>query len=429
MWIPLVSEPKPGNSIVDAPSLVVPLLSKTSETQVEEDDDVQIINHQRSNLKGIDEYVKASYVAALTKNNHCGPILALKDYYKSSAGHLLLDIGLQRVFERNLESTSKRLAHRLKKTTDNNTKLVAELDSVKKELSKFQELNKPFETKSRFKCPRCRFSTEFQTVFESHLERPHIVGSRNYLCNWCEFKSKNADQMIAHFLYKHKRRCIIDKPLPIHLCRYCPYETSSKRLITSHVNSCERSFPRDSFLGPKDYGENDFPGVTSRLISQEDIKAYERTRNALVLSSYNPNQVNVPGLNEHDAQRRVLIVPNRYIPQSLSHAVTNKEAEVSDPNILGNPVHLICNSRRNNRSKKDKGEHPLDIINPQFSIAFFFFILIIWNSFLPQVRATINQDCFICSQHRTSPHLLHQIARPFCEILELISHTRTVDQL
>lgn len=361
VWKPLVSEPKPGDSIVEVPSMVVPLLSKSQDIPEQtsaDDDEVQIISQHKSNFKNVDEYVKASYVAALTKKGDRGAILALKNYHQSSAGQLLLDIGLKRAFELDLGNKARKLSYRIKKTTEDKTELIDELESIKKELVQCRESNKPFKSGPKFKCPHCNFTTNFRIVLQGHLEVPHTNAKREYLCNWCEFKHKSADQIITHYLHNHKRLCRIEEPLPIHICRLCPFETNSKRRMASHYSKCEVNFQFNSFQGPQDYGEDDFPGVTSRLITQDDIQAYERVRNSLVLSSYNPHHVKVSGLTEHGEQRQVIIVPSRYSP-NLNHVDFIARPVNSDCTIVCNPLQQFAknNSRQNNRLKKSAGKH------------------------------------------------------------------------
>lgn len=355
IWKPLLSEPSPGDSIVEAPSLVVPLLLKTEEAneQMNQDDEVEIIGQQGGNFRNPQEYVKASCVAALTQKGDQGVILTLKDYHNSFAGKLLLDIGLNRANERNLESNARKIAYRLRNKSSGNQDLIRELELIKKELVSYQELNKPFKSRSKFMCPHCHFATEFMMVLDGHLEIPHISHRKEYMCNWCEFKTKSADQIIAHFMHNHKKRCKVEKPLPIYLCRFCSYETNSKRLITSHTVSCLKTFPQSSFMGPQFYGENDYPGVTPKPITQDDIKAYERARNAMLLSSYNPHQLSVSNSNE---QRRVLIVPSRYLPHKFNRASAGPTNVTSESNIASNPLQHFVNSRDHDRNKKVKSK-------------------------------------------------------------------------
>lgn len=147
-------------------------------------------------------------------------------------------------------------------------------------------------------------------------------GKREYLCNWCEYRVKDCNSIVFHNLVEHKKRCRIEKPLALHLCRFCPYECKSKRKLETHLSRCAQFFPQSIIQGPQEHGENDYPAITSKMITQEDIKTYEETLKAIRLAAYNPHQIKISGY-----QQQGVVVPGQSSDANLSPAV-NKFASL-----------------------------------------------------------------------------------------------------
>lgn len=300
------TEVLPDDAILDAPSLVTPLLLKKASKWIPDSTDRDSL---RINRKSVDQYIKLTTIASLThtKTNTLSQILCLDDYYASSAGELLFAIGLSRVREYTLQSDVKKLSRTISKGGDGVPELEARLDSTEKELSQTQSTNKAYKSDEILRCSQCPFKTESSIVMSGHYEVPHFE-KRMHQCNWCCFSCKEPNLIIYHNLIEHKRRVRIEREQSTHCCRFCQFECKGKRKLVSHLNKCERLFPHHNFLSPGDYGQYDYPAVTSKLITQEDVSAYEQALKTLRLAAYNPHQLKIStGSQKHNGAQPPLV--------------------------------------------------------------------------------------------------------------------------
>lgn len=345
----------PDDAIVEAPSLVTPLLLKkktvwpNEKTEINSDessklpetgrhkspdsDDIQIVKEvskdsaqdnvnsaetsnsggdKAAKFKPVEEYIKATTVSSLTANktsNTKSPVLIIDDYYNTSAGKLLFGIGLSRVTEFTLERDVIKLVKKIRRSSTGCPEMIEKLESLREQLSQARASNNVYTAEQKFSCHCCPFKSDSEVVLLNHLEKPHRLQTKKYSCNWCDFKASDPGQVVIHSLIEHKQRCRSEKPPVLHSCVYCPYETNSKRKLVTHHARCEHSFPHNSFLGPEDYGERDYPAITSKFITQADIRCYEQTLGSLRLATYNPYQLKVPiDQNNH---RSLLVVPKQ----------------------------------------------------------------------------------------------------------------------
>lgn len=360
----LLGEIFPDDTIVDAPSLVTPLLLKKKtiwpprvvspspsspspsspapESQSNGTDQNQDSNEQDSTndvqvLKVIsrpsdkpnviignkdryrkdEDYIKASVIANLTNNtrptNH-NPTLAIQDYQKSSAAQFLCSIGLSRVNEFILEEKNRVISRKIRKGLPD---MIPDLEAARTRLIETKRNNSPYTLNQTLCCHQCAFKTDSQLVLDAHLESPHRNAAKFYSCNWCNFKTKDSSQIIFHNHVIHKKfRSRIDKPLSIHCCRYCPFESNSKRKFTSHIVRCEQTFQEDLVQVPD--GPLDYPALTSKLITQQDIRIYESTLKSLRLAAYNPHQVKVKSSAHGFANQPILLLPQHAFPTGQS---------------------------------------------------------------------------------------------------------------
>lgn len=296
MYVPIGTEIHPDDAIVETPSLVTPLLLKKAQQS------------SSKNLKAND-YIKSTTVASLTNANKT--ILAIEDYYKSSVGELLMDIGLSRVKEHTL-------------------KLWKDPDQI-------------YRPERRFRCRLCPFKTEFLTVLEGHLEAPHMNLKKEYLCNWCDYKIKDANKIVFHTYIEHKKRSRIEKPLSNHNCCYCSFETKSKRKMNSHILRCQQFFPHSVLQGPQEFGEFDYPAITSKFITRDDIKTYDKTLENLRLAAYNPHQLKVSGATN-------IYQPILIIPRKSQSSFQNKTRVLQHPKL---PLSSFANGKEAMRTATD----------------------------------------------------------------------------
>lgn len=357
----------PDDSILETPSLVTPFLlirepvwQRRSRDVVEKNDeepndDVEIVkvvdrNGQQDPIAPIDtryrkteSYIKDTVIHSLTNNNkqHLNQqetILAIEDYYKSSASQLLCSIGISLVGEFTMEERFKKLSQKMRKGEGG---LIAEFDSLKASLAQAKANNRPYKLNKHLRCHNCSFWTPFTSVLEHHLEMPHRTASNVFLCNWCEFKTKNSTQILYHnYVVHNKKRCQLEQPLQKHCCAFCPFETNSKRKHTTHVTKCERNFQCWLNMAPEE--SSDYPAVTAKCVTQLDIRTYESTLKGLRLSAYNPHQIKVSSTAWGMDGLPILLIPKTAQPTSSLGSAASKQTVA--PSI---PVSEASNPYRN----------------------------------------------------------------------------------
>lgn len=338
----------PDDSIVEAPSLVTPLLLKKKTIwprlegekkpeavpeqtkEIADSDDIQVLKvvdkcqidgqpngglpptEPICKTKDVEEYIKSATIASLTNNksgNTKSSVLTIDDYYSSSAGKLLLGLGLSRVNQFILEQDVSRTTRKIRRATSDCPEMIEKLESLRERLSQARASNSVYHLEHKLKCPCCSFKSDLMIVLDEHLEKPHRVSSKKYTCNWCDFRAYDSNQVVIHSLVEHKKRSKSEKPPVLHSCIFCPFETNSKGKLATHQNRCEQTFPHDSFLGPADYKDEEYPGVTSKFITQSDIRCYDQTLKSLRLAAYNPYHLKAPFGQSHSAYRSLLVVP------------------------------------------------------------------------------------------------------------------------
>lgn len=378
----LLGEILPDDSIVDAPSLVTPLLLKkrsiwpakiidepvqpseqknTNDTEKPSNDNVEInINSEkRDSDKGqgpnddiqivrvvdpnssepatasrylpIEEYIKSTVVVSLTNNSIFSSnknTLAISDYYKSSVGEMLLGIGLSRVNEFLLGEQFKRTSSKIEQGASD---LIHRWESLRSDLNEAVKSNAPYKLETKYECQRCKFKSDSLNVLEAHLESPHRDNSRaSYICNWCNVRTKDPAQMVYHNHLVHKRRCQVEKPISAHCCRYCPFESKAKRKFTAHFTKCEQSFQPNRVQVYNEELGVEFPAITSKFITREDVRTYESTLKALRLAAYNPHQIKVSTSNQ--VGQPVLVLSRKMVP--YNHNVTSCSTTNTSTNLL-----------------------------------------------------------------------------------------------
>lgn len=397
----LLHEILPDDSIVEAPSLVTPILIKKKTTwpsrgqkylvnindnntdrspdesnsgvNSDSSDEIQVIKvvtkpvlvgnqNFRFGHKTAEEYIQSTTLASLKNQSQHGvrdSILTLEDYYKSSVGEMLLGIGLSRVREYTLNTDRKRLATKIRKGGGDYTDQIPLLESLSSQLSQAQISNGPYRSSKTFTCPHCNFKAEHESVIQGHLEIPHL-NRRDYLCNWCDYKTKDSSSIGFHTFKEHGKRCRLERPQSHHICQFCQFECQSKKKITSHLEKCKELYNSNTYLSPKDNEGIEFPAVTSKLITQKDVQTYEQTLKNLRLAAYNPHQLKIPGSRQQDNNRLpVLVVPRQNQPSTSSSDASmssnstkpsNKKSSSIDLAAGKNPFGRIISSMRSNQS-------------------------------------------------------------------------------
>lgn len=337
-------EIEPDDAILECPSLVTPLLIKKADTwplkaQPGEDGLAKETvaqneqqEHQETTSKITNSLVRATTVASLTNPHQIKPILAIPDYHRSSVGSFLIGLGVSRANEWIIKDNIRKTKRAIRKE-ENCSDFIAELERLNEQLRETVTNNKPF-TFSLIKCPRCEFKTESSVVLEGHMNYPHVTPKREYTCNWCDLKTKDAKQMTFHNHLIHRRRCYIDPPMQLHECPYCPHESNSKAKSLSHIARCLKTFSESRNQAPLD--ETDYPAVTSKPINKEDVKIYEETLQAIRLAAYNPNQHKLPGTSLQSGPQKLLVVPRSTVN---NHSFITNTADGLLSQNLGNVMN------------------------------------------------------------------------------------------
>lgn len=194
------------------------------------------------------------------------------DFFTSSAGDFLMQIGLDRVSEHYNKEQIKAKEREMRR----HGRSAELLESAKKHAEDFQKSkarNAAFHHKLK-RCQTCDFKTESQMVLEGHLLTPHFTQRRELQCSFCPFITRDAKAIIFHMEAHHSKVPVMEPPPQFYECPFCPFETNLKNKAGTHVNRCQRYFNNNVNQSPG----NDFqaPGMTSKPITNEDIKMYEK---------------------------------------------------------------------------------------------------------------------------------------------------------
>lgn len=398
----------PNDAILEAPSLVTPMLIKkhtiwppaindlqtsttTSDDRVRDvlpcesaeeqgenmSDDVEIVRvvkprvddsdrRTQSNNNVLQDYIRKTAIASLTKASKFtqnNSILTIDNYFGSSVGEMLIGIGLSRVKENTLANEMRQVTRKVRRQSENYGQLVSELESIRSQLRQTTEANKCYSSKKLIECPHCPFKSEFATVMSGHLERPHQNKKREFLCNWCNYKIRDFSLMSFHFLTEHKQRCQSTAPIPLHICHLCSFECKSKRKLMSHLMRCEPNFPTDTFLGPSDYGVEDYPAITSKLITKDDLRTYEDTLKEIRLASYNSNMLRLPS-----NQQPIYVMPQHNGPILSNSGSKTKDHNQFKSNSItespGSAVGMVRNClQKPNETDSQSADRPTQLLN------------------------------------------------------------------
>ena len=267
-------------SILDCPSQVVPLIIKKS-------------NSFPAKLKQEKEDNPKQIPSAPNQNSNNKNMLTISDFYSSSVGKFLIGVGLSRVKQWYHKDAINKVRKQIRKE--------GEAEDLMEELKKQQDyLNTCRSANSSYlfsteKCEHCEFRTEFKSILDQHMLYPHMTARKEFKCNYCQFSTRDSKVIIGHVNMLHEKKCLIELPPQLYECPICPYESGVKSKAATHIAKCLKFFiPEKLLINKDDY----FPTITPKPITQEDIKIYEATLQALRFAALNPqNKVpQIPGL-------------------------------------------------------------------------------------------------------------------------------------
>lgn len=271
-----------NDSILDCPSQVVPLMIKRKDVFPEK--------FKESDQEDVSVKNADSTTTNLTNSKH---MLSISDFYGSSAGKFLVGLGLSRVKQWYYKDEISKLRKQIKREGEQED-LIDDLRDRQEAYTECRAANSSYSFKME-KCPHCEFRTEFKSILEGHLAFPHMTPRREYKCNYCEFATRDCKQIIIHTQHFHHKKCFIEIPPQLYECPVCPYESGVKSKAATHITKCLKFFNPEKLLSIE---ESDYPTVTPKPITQDDIKIYEATLQALKFAALNPQTKvpHIPGL-------------------------------------------------------------------------------------------------------------------------------------
>ncbi|OQR69890.1 hypothetical protein BIW11_11993 [Tropilaelaps mercedesae] len=251
---------KDSEALVEVPSLTCPMLIKEKDVFARRLKDGKVIPP------------KPRKTPVHSQNQFKLGQASVVDFFSSSAGDFLMQIGLDRVSEHYNKEQIKAKEREMRR----HGRSAELLESAKKHAEDFQRSkarNAAFHHKLK-RCQTCDFKTESQLVLEGHLLTPHFTQRRELQCSFCPFITRDAKAIIFHMEAHHNKVPVMEPPPQFYECPFCPFETNLKNKAGTHVNRCQRYFNNNVNQSPG----NDFqaPGMTSKPITNEDIKMYEK---------------------------------------------------------------------------------------------------------------------------------------------------------
>ena len=241
-------------------------------------------------------------------------MLTIADFYKSNIGNFLIGIGLSRAKEWHHRDAIKQTQKLIRKEGEQEEH-VEELRKQNKHYSECKAANSIFTFKMN-KCHMCEFKSESQAVMDGHYAIPHVTNRKEYKCNYCLFLTRDARTIVYHFQTQHRKPCNIQIPPHLYECPTCNYESNQKAKALAHMAKCTKIFNEDKVQTTVDV-ENEYPAITPKPITQEDIKMYEATLQALRPVILNPGMQlpYIPGLPRGLQQQMLLMQQQQYAQQ------------------------------------------------------------------------------------------------------------------
>ena len=324
----------------------------------------EINKQQQSNDK--DQAVKNGQTNNTNNEPNKLTMLTVGDYYKSSVGSFLMGIGMRRCQETYLKDSIRQTQKVIRKEGE----LDEHLNVLNKQNEQFEDcktVNSIYTFKQN-KCTMCDFKTDCDSVMQYHLSIPHLSNRKEFKCNFCTFLTRDARVIIYHFLNDHKKHCNIELPPQLYTCPTCNYESNQKAKAANHMAKCVKVFNEDKVLQTLD-AENELPAITSKLITQDDLKSYEATIQALKPVVMNPGmQMPVlPGLPRGLQQQILIMQQQQFARQKLAKPI--KSINNTNQRSLANIRPNINNNSNNNSNNNNNLANMANLLNSQQAIA------------------------------------------------------------
>lgn len=282
---------KKSDTLLEAPSLVTPLLIKRPDYFLTEN----------TNSEG---KRKQKRVLPLGKGGS-----SADDFFGSTAGEFFIGIGLSIAREVYNREQLRRKKCEIKKAGDCAQEVIDDCRRLAEVHQKFRIANAPYNFKMK-SCSLCDFKTESSLVLEGHLLTPHLTPRRELRCSFCGFTTRDRQAFVFHVEAMHNRQTTVEPPLLLHQCPFCPFETNLKTKATSHVSRCEKVFS----IAANQQLSYDFqpPGVTAKPITLDDVRSYEKILLTLGQSAKGPQKGSCAARSQNGAP--ALLAPRRTVP-------------------------------------------------------------------------------------------------------------------
>lgn len=322
--------------IIESPSLLVPLLIKETD--------------EFPKLEG-NEKKPNGEVSAL----HPRPNISKRNFFQSSVGQFLINLGMSRVqewYHRDMRKSKMKFLNSAKGKND--VEAEEELKKHEKRLEELKKINAPFNF-GLHRCKFCEFKTESLIVMDGHYLVPHVSSRREYTCNFCKFMTKDPGGIAQHYEKAHKRKAILDNFIVFHECVFCTFQSHLKNKVNAHMNRCRKHFiPSQNLSPPFDF---EFPGVTTKPVTINDVIGHRR----LLLSSAknprmpipddkNPNSIYARNKLSSVLNKPILPGPNTYAdlknPSLMKQLMTPQSQMALSGSSLQLPPGLVITRPR-----------------------------------------------------------------------------------
>lgn len=115
------------------------------------------------------------------------------------------------------------------------------LEEIQTNMNSFTKKNYEPLKLSLKKCVFCNFKTESSLVMAHHLESPHMMNNKYYMCNFCTLQVRKSKEILQH-MNTHNIKGRVENISVLNQCPNCPFENRSKNELTKHLNFCSKNF-------------------------------------------------------------------------------------------------------------------------------------------------------------------------------------------
>ncbi|XP_075536073.1 uncharacterized protein LOC142571529 isoform X2 [Dermacentor variabilis] len=350
---------KESDAVLEAPSLVTPLLVKEPDYFLTEN----------KNCEGEQQQKRVLPLGKVGSSTD--------DFFGSTVGEFFIGIGLCRAREVYNREQLRLKKHEIKKAGDCPQEMIDDCRRLAEVYQKSRIANAPYNLKVR-SCRLCDFKTESSLVLEGHLLTPHLTPRRELQCSFCGFTTRDRQAFVFHVEAMHNRQATVEPPLLLHQCPFCTFETNLKTKAASHVSRCEKLFS----IAANQHLSYDLepPGVTAKPITLDDVRSYEKTLSTLGCGAKGPQKGFCATRSQRGApallapRGRVPLPPK--IPRSAptlnrNHGQAHSRLALMQPDYLSNQVfQLVGNGSEliplHNRSARQTlalGQAPFNMPN------------------------------------------------------------------